>query len=79
MSETARRIRENELASCGGCGRVTNTIRGRCPECGHMKDDTWLPAPRRDRLPSLWPDDWAARFVIALALAFLAGLLLQLL
>lgn len=76
VMDRARRIRENEMAPCGGCHRVTNTIRGSCPECGYTKDDTWLPEPQRDRLRSLWPDDWAAKLFLALVFALL-GLIIQ--
>jgi hypothetical protein len=58
------RIHENETAFCDGCEKVTNTVRGRCPECGYVKDDTWLPRPRRRRLVPDGPEDWV---VVALA------------
>jgi ribosomal protein L37E len=58
------RIRENQLARCDGCGDVTNTVRGVCPDCGYVKDDTWLPPPRRRQYIPVGLDD---RIVIALA------------
>ena len=77
MAETRRRIHENEQAYCDGCTAVTNTIHGRCPVCGHVKDDAWIPPPRRRRLIGDGPEDWlvatfATGLLIALAKAIAA-------
>jgi predicted amidophosphoribosyltransferase len=57
-AQPVERIHEGEPAHCDGCGETTNTIRGRCPECGYVKDDTWLPRPRRNRIFGDGPEDW---------------------
>jgi hypothetical protein len=54
---------------------VTNTVRGRCPDCGYVKDDTWLPMARRRRILGDGPEDWIVT-LIAVGVAVAVGRML---
>jgi hypothetical protein len=79
VATETRRIHENEEAWCDGCHQVTNTIRGRCPECGFVKDDTWLPMIRRNRILGDGPEDWIVVMIATGVLAAVGRVLVALL
>ena len=37
----------DEPEFCPGCGKITETVTGRCPECWYVKHPEFLPAERR--------------------------------
>jgi hypothetical protein len=56
---------------------VTNTVRGLCPECGYVKDDTWAPPLRRDRFIGDGPEDWVVTALAGTAVAALIALIVK--
>ena len=55
-----------EETLCGGCGKTTLTIGGRCPECGEVKDSRRLPTTAPGPVGGFWEelDDWLQSAII---------------
>lgn len=61
------------MSVCESCGRMTRTIRGRCPNCGHLKDSRYAPPPAKLKGGGGWPDDFTAYLVGAVVVAILGA------
>jgi hypothetical protein len=75
-------VADEELSDCPGCGRLTTTNMGKCPNCWYVKNPSALPAHRRYK-PRLWDDDdvpralWGLVSWVPVAALLALGLLLD--
>jgi hypothetical protein len=65
-----------EETTCAACGRVTETIGGRCPNCGEVKDARRMPVSTPIPTGSFWSDldDWVQMGLVIAPLVVLTVL-----